>query len=81
MAAYKNGRDVEKRLRRKHHVGAFRVMASMQQGMGQHLVAIDYINEALGQEDNDQVCTLFPRTILRFLSVSSSAKFSLVKWR
>lgn len=53
--AYRKGREVENRLKGPRHIGAYRVLASMYQGMGHHRRAIDYLGEALDEPDNDQV--------------------------
>lgn len=56
--AYRKGREVEDQIKGPRHIGAYRVLASMYQGMGQHRKAIDYLSEALDEPDNDQVSLL-----------------------
>ncbi|GMH35900.1 hypothetical protein BSKO_03768 [Bryopsis sp. KO-2023] len=52
--AYRKGREAERRKGGAKHIGAYRVMASMHQGMGQHKKAIQFLDEALSQQENDQ---------------------------
>ncbi|CAD7704338.1 unnamed protein product [Ostreobium quekettii] len=41
------------------HFGSYRVMASMYQGMGNHMKAIDYLTHALGKDQNEQKLECF----------------------
>lgn len=54
--AYKKARQVEKKTPMEPpHFGAYRVMASMYQGMGNHMKAVDFLTQAINHDQNEQV--------------------------
>ncbi|CAD7702294.1 unnamed protein product, partial [Ostreobium quekettii] len=58
--AYKKGRAVEKKSPLDQpHFGSYRVMASMYQGMGNHVKAVEILTHALGKDLNEQKLECF----------------------